>query len=844
MNKLKSLTPAKLAPYVAAIVLFLLLSIIYVNPVLQGKQLMQSDIVNWKGMAQEIIEFRENTGEEALWTNSIFGGMPAYQISVQWANNVSGFFHDVMTLWLPRPADMIFLYFIGFFIFLLLLKINPWIALAGAVGFALTSYNFIVIEAGHNSKAVAIGYMAPVMGAVIYTFRGYLLGGGLLFALFMALQLFANHFQITYYLGIIVVIYGLFELYRHIKEQRLTGFLQKLGVLVAALVVAIGVNIGNFWGTYTYTSETMRGGTELTIREEPVTEGLDKDYITNWSYGLEETFTLLVPNAKGGASGVLGENDRAMEGIDPNYQRIISQESHYWGSQPFTSGPVYAGAVVLFFFILALHYLKGPIKWSFLIAIILSVMLAWGKHFIPLTDFFIDYVPGYDKFRAVAMTLVIASMCIPALAFLGLYKIYKEPDKLSFKSAPFITAFSLTAGLSLLFYLLPRAFFSFISPMEAQGYADMAAREPQMEAQINEMLQQLKTARVAIFQADAIRSFFFATAAAIVTLLFANNKIGRPVFILLVVVLITIDMWPVNRRYLNDDDFEQQRRVERPFTLRTADQHILEDPDEFRVLDLTENTFNSTRASYYHHSIGGYHGAKMQRYQDLIDFHIEDEMMSLTQAMQEGSMAPIHRRLNDLNVLNMLNTRYIIYHPDNEPIHNPHALGNAWFVNNYRIVENADEEILELEEIDPAEEALIDKRFASQLEGVSLQTDPGASIDLVDYQPNELTYEYSANSEQLALFSEVYYPEGWEVYINGREAEHFRANYILRGMILPEGDHTIEFRFRPDSYYTGRYIALFFSIVLVTGIIAYALIQARKIFRDQQKDDQKKEAQS
>ncbi len=837
---IKEMHPGKWKPYVTAVIVFLLLTMVYVSPVLEGQRILQSDIVKWQGMAQEIQEHRAETGEEALWTNSMFGGMPAFQISVQWAHNIADFFHDVMTLWLPRPADMIFLYFAGFFVFLLMLKINPWVALAGAVGFAFSSYHFIIIEAGHNSKAVAIGYMAPVLGAIIYTFRGRFMAGGLLFAIFMGLQLYANHYQITYYLGIIVAFYGVFQLAEHYREKMLPAFLKKLGVLLIGLIIAIGINIGNFWGTYSYSSETMRGGTELTIREEPVTSGLDKDYITAWSYGIGETFSLLIPHVKGGATASLGTNEAAMEQVDPRFQQVVAQSNHYWGAQPFTSGPVYVGAVVLFLFFLALFYVKGPMKWTLLAATVLSVMLAWGKNFMPLTDLFIDYVPGYNKFRAVAMTLVIAELCIPALAFLGMYKLYQNPGSLSFRSRAFIVASSLTAGLALLFFVMPRLFFSFMTEAEANDLANLAAQDPAMSAQINEYIYNLEKARISIFRADAIRSFFFAAAAALVTLLFAYNKIWKGIFVMLVVILITIDMWPINRRYFNNDDFEPRRRVERPFTLRPADQYILEDDDIFRVLDISENTFNSSRTSYYHHSIGGYHGAKLQRYQDLIDFHIHAEMQNLQRLFNEGADDhQIAQALEDMTVLNMLNTRYVLYHPQTPPLKNPSARGNAWFVPDYKVVPNADAELLALNNLNIKEKAVVDQRFAEYLQETNIGYDPGANIRLVDYQPNQLIYEYTSNTQKLAVFSEIYYPDGWEVTIDGEDADHFRVNYILRAMVLPPGDSTIVFNFRPRPYYTGQYIALAFSAILVAGIIAYAVIQWKKLLK-RQKDERSK----
>ncbi len=820
----KELRAGKATPYLIAMIVFLVLTFAYVSPVLEGKRLLQPDIVNWQGMAKEITDFREHTGEEPLWTNSMFGGMPAFQISVRWANNIASFFHDAMTLWLPRPADMIFLYFAGFFLFLLMLNISPWLALVGAIAFTFSSYNFIILEAGHNSKAVAIGYMAPVLGSIIYTFRRNMLGGGLLFAIFMGLQLFANHYQITYYLGMVVVIYGLFELYEHMREKKTTLFLKRTGVLIAGLVIAIGINIGNFWGTYSYASETMRGGTELSTQAEATERGLSRDYITHWSYGIDETLTLLIPNAKGGATDMLGNNPTAMKAADPGFRGLLERENQYWGDQPFTSGPVYVGAVVLFFFFLSLFYVKGPLKWSLLIAIILSIMLSWGKNFMPLTDFFIDYIPGYNKFRAVSMTLVIAGMAIPLMAMLGIYKLLQNPGDLHFRSKSFLTALGLTSGVSLLLYLSPTTFLSFISNQEARGFAELTSQEPQLARQVDQFLYALGQARVAIFQADAIRSFLFAAAAGLFTLLFSYKKIGQGLFIALLALLITTDMWPVNRRYLNNDHFVQRRRAERPHPLRPADQHILQDQSVYRVLDLTESTFNSARTSYHHHSIGGYHGAKLQRYQDLIDHHLLNEIRQLQGILQRGThQDEIREQMQELNVHNMLNTRYIIYNPDAAPIRNPNAAGNAWLVNNYHMVRDADEEITALDTLDFRRGALIDQRFAHHLEGTSFSPDPTARISLTHYQPNELSYTYQSNSQQLAVFSEVFYPEGWSVSINGAPADHFRVNYILRGMVLPEGEHIITFSFRPASYDTGRYIALVFSMLLVAGIIAFLI---------------------
>ncbi len=790
-------------PYLIAIVVFLALTIAYVSPVLEGKQLLQPDIVNFAGMAQEIREFRAETGEEALWTNSMFGGMPAFQISVIYASNISRFFHNVMTLWLPRPADMIFLYFAGFFILLLLMRVNPWIAITGAIGFAFASYNFIILEAGHNSKAVAIGYMAPVLGAIIYTFRGNYVKGGLLFAIFMSLQLFANHYQITYYLLMIVVIYGLFQLYDSVKQKQIMDFFKPVGVLMIGLIIAIGVNIGNIWSTYSYAPHTMRGGTELTISDREASDGLSKEYITAWSYGIGETFSLMIPNVKGGGTGAIGENQRALDQVDPRLRSSIAQQNHYWGDQPFTSGPVYVGAIVIVFFALGLYLFKGSLKWALLIATILSIVLSWGKNFMPLTELFIDYVPWYDKFRAVSMTLVIAGLTIPFIAFKGLQKIFENPELVDIKDRRFLLAVGFTVGLTLLFYVAPKLFFGFISQQEMEWIAQSQA-DPQASAQVGLFADNLERARIAIFRSDAIRSFAFMALSLITVIGFARKKIGKPLFVVIITLLILVDMWAVNRRYLNNDDFKPRRVVENPIQPSQANLEIMRDPDpNFRVFNRAANTFNESATSYFHFSIGGYHGAKLQRYQELIDFHLTQD---------------------NRDVVNMLNTRYYIVPGENrqqQAMYNPGALGNAWFVDDFRIVENANEEIKALDNFTPKREAIIDKRFSQYVEGKTFVKDSDANIELTDYQPNKLKYNYSVGTEQLAVFSEIFYEDGWKSFVNGEPAPHFRVNYVLRAMILPPGENEVEFRFEPRSYYQGESIAFVFSVLLVLLGVGY-----------------------
>ena len=831
----------KLLPYIGSLLIFLILSIAYVSPVLEGKRLLQSDIVKFEGMAKEIKDFREETGKEALWTNSMFGGMPAFQISVRYSNNIAIYLHQIFTLGLPRPADMIFLYFAGFFIFLLVLKVNVWVAFAGALAFAFSSYHFIIIEAGHNSKALAIAYMAPVLAAIIHTFRGHFYSGGILFAVFLALQLYSNHLQITYYLLIIVIFYGIFELAEHIRHKKLPVFLKASGVLVVAAIIAIGVNIGNFWSTYSYAQHTMRGGTELTTDTRTNTSGLDPEYITQWSYGIEETLTLLIPNAKGGATSPLlydeliaaqqgspREQREAREVLDnysPAFINFIIENlqsgsyiNKYWGNQPFTSGPVYVGAVVMFLFVLALFFVKGPMKWGFLAAIVLSILLAWGKNLMWFTEFFINYVPGYNKFRAVSMTLVIAELCIPALAFLGLYKWYENPDLIKVKSKPFYWALGLTGGLLVILYLIPNAFLSFYSEPEKAVIRSID------DASVLMHFEQVEQIRIGIFRADALRSLSFVLLAAGVVALFSLKKIRKGVFVGLIAVLLVADMWPVNRRYFDDSSFVPRRQVENPYQPTRANLEILQDDElHFRVYNITLSSFNDASTSWFHSSIGGYHGAKLQRYQELIDFHIT-----------QGNM----------EILNMLNTRYFIVPGQNrQPTasFNEDALGNAWFVKEIEWAADADEEIEALYDFDPAVKAIIDVRFEDKIDPSQLRFDSLGQIELVHYQPNKLRYQYSARADQLAVFSEVYYPDGWKAYVNGEETDHFRVNYILRAMVLPAGqDIEVEFRFEPRSYYTGQKIAIVFSIIMVLSVLGFLYMKFRNGFQKKEvsADDQ------
>ena len=813
MMDLKSLK--QVLPYLAAILIFIVLSFAFMSPVLQGKKLKQHDITVFKGMSKEISDFRTKTGEEPLWTNGMFGGMPSYQISTLYPNNWVNKIDKVFKLGLPHPVNLMFLYFIGFFILLIVLEVDPWLAIIGSFAFAFSSYFIIILGAGHNSKAHAIAYMAPIVAGIILTYRGKYLLGGILTALFAALEITANHLQITYYLLFFILILVVSILIDHLKRKAFPNFIKASGVLLIAAILAVLPNITNLLVTSEYSAQSMRGTSELVKKGNIQTSGLDKDYATQWSYGISESLSLLFPNVKGGASGALAANENAMEHVDPRLKNAISQNriSSYWGDQPFMSGPTYAGAIIVFLFILGLFYLKGYLKWALVAGTIFSIVLAWGKNFMPVTEFFLDYVPLYNKFRAVSMILILAEFTIPILAILTLWKIIKEPKIIQTKKKEFLIAFGLSGGLLLIFYFLPNVFFNFLSQMEADQLSNNT------NPQVVEFVNNIEAARISIFKSDAIRSFMFILLIAIALYTYSLQKINKSILLIITAVLLLADMFTVNKRFINDENFERRSKVENPYTPSLADNSILADKSlDYRVLNLG-NPFNDGATSYFHKSIGGYHSAKLGRYQDLIDFRLQAEINQLTTVLQNPDGVDINNQLKSLDAINMLNTKYIIYNPEAAPIENPYANGNAWFVNKYELVENANEEMNRLATLDTKTIALVDKRFENQLHELSISYKPDNSIHLIDYQPNHLIYKTKTDSDQLAVFSEIYYDKGWNAYIDGELAPYFRSDYTLRAMVVPAGIHTIEFRFLPESYYFGEKIALLGSILLFISLI-------------------------
>jgi hypothetical protein len=798
-----------LIPYVVAVLLFLALSLVFLSPLLEGKVLRQDDTIRFKGMSKEIVDFREETGEEPLWTNSMFGGMPAYQISTKYNANLLQYVDRIFRLGLPHPADYVFLYMLGFFILMVVLGVNPWVSIIGAMAYGLSSYFLIILEAGHNSKAHAIGYMAPALAGIILAYRGKYFLGGVLTVLFLSLQIRAGHPQITYYLGLLVLVLGIVEFVNAVRTKKLVHFSKASGLLVLAAIIAVLTHITNLWATYEYGQYSIRGKSELTTEQENRTTGLDKDYATQWSYGVAETGTLIVPNFHGGASYTpLGTDSHLYKAlIDNNIsarqaEQAVAALPTYWGPQPFTSGPVYVGAIVVFLFMFGLFLIKGDLKWWLLAGTILSIMLAWGKNFMPLTEFFLEYFPGYNKFRAVAMTLVIAELAMPILAFIALNEAFRQKYKKEELLRALKLALYITGGFVLIFVLLPGLFFDFESYRDAQlrqSYPDW-------------FMQALIEDRKRLLRNDSIRSLLFILLSAGVIWALVKEKLKSSYAILLLAVFVLIDGWSVSKRYLSAEDFVSKSKMERPFPKTQADEIILKDSDpNFRVANFTVDPFADASTSYYHKSIGGYHGAKLRRYQELYDRWLKQNFQ--------------------IDVLNMLNARYIIQAgQENKPavVPNTQAFGNAWFVEDYLLVDNADEELETLGETNLKKVAVIDKRFKAQLEGYKPVLDSAAAIKLIEYKPNALKYQVNTSRDQLVVFSEIYYDKGWNAYVDGEKMPHFRANYVLRAMVVPAGKHLVEFRFEPRVYRVGERVSFASSLLVILLAVGYGVVEIRK----------------
>ena len=777
-------------PHILAIAVFLLITVIYFQPLFQGKKVYQGDIVNYTGMSQEIKDFRAETGEEALWTNRMFGGMPAYQISHQTPSNLTRFADKVFSFNFPRQAAFVLLAFVGFYILLITMGVSPALAIVGALGYGLSTYLFIIIEAGHNTKAHAMAYVAPVIAGVLLTYKGHILKGAALTSLFLALQFRANHVQISYYLLMMLIIFALFEFASAYKENRLKPFFKATLILVFAALLGIGANIEKLWSTYDYGKYSTRSQSELTIDgdQDNKTSGLNKDYATSWSYGIMETFNLMIPNFMGGASGSeLSKDSETYKVLKknrvPNVRNVIKRMPTYWGGQPFTSGPVYIGAIMCFLFVLGAFLVKGRLKWWLLTCTLLSFALAWGHNMMWLTDLFLDYVPGYNKFRTVSMILVIAEFSIPFLGFLAIKELVSDKlDKENFLSS-LKYAVGITGGLCLAFALVGPSMFSFSSAGDGQ-YPDF-------------LVSALEIDRASLLRSDSLRSLLFIILTATSIYLYHTKKLKLIAFAGVLGFLVLADMLPVNKRFLNSDDFVKAKKMDTPFQKTNVDAQILADTElNFRVYNTTERLDAGARTSYFHNNLGGYHGAKLKRYQELMDMQISR---------------------GNASVINMLNTKYIIRNGGDGNLvatQNPSRLGAAWLVNSTILVDNADDEMTQLSSFNPADEVLVDKRFSVEEQAF----DGSGSISLSAYKPNHLTYDVNSSEETFAVFSEVYYATGWNAYVDGELNDHYRVNYVLRGMPLPKGKYQVEFKFEPTSVAIGS------SIALVCSILIYLLI--------------------
>lgn len=830
----------KLLPDLIAILAFVLLSFAYFFPAdIENRILFQHDTAAGAGAGQEVKEYYEQTGERSRWTNSLFGGMPMYQIAPSYDSTKSlQWVQKAYQLFLPDYVCLTFMLMLGFYILLRVFGIPVWLAGLGGIMWAFSSYFFILISAGHIWKFITLAYVPPTIAGIVLAYRGKLLWGGILTALFVALQITSNHVQMSYYFFFVILFFVGAYFEKAWRTKTLPQFFKASAVLILAALVGIAANVSNLYHTYAYSKETMRGKSELVQTGDAAKQtssGLDRDYITQWSYGIDETLTLLVPNFKGGASAALSQSETAMSKANPMYSSLYGSLTQYFGTQPMTSGPVYVGAFVLFLFVLGCFIVKGPLKWALIGATFFSIVLSWGKNFMPLTDFFIDYVPLYNKFRAVSSILVIAEFTIPLLAIFALKRLLEEPEILKQEKKPLGISLLLTAGIALLLAVAPGSIGSgYVPAQEAQMLQNAVNQQMIPANELSGILANLGEMRAELVSSDALRSFIIIGIGCSLLWLYASGKLRSSLTIAGITILCLADMWGVNKRYLNDAQFVPHSIRTETFTKTNTDELILQDTSlDYRVLNFATSTFDDNNTSYWHKSVGGYHPAKLRRYQEMIEHHISPEMQAAYKAIATAGGEMDSVDANKFRVLNMLNTKYFIFPAGQQrqtvPILNPHAYGNAWFVNKVQYVNNANEEIDALDSIIPTETAVVDARFKDVLKGTTESyKDSLSSIRLTSYAPNRLTYETNNAQDGIAVFSEIYYPDGWHVTIDGQPAELARADYILRTMYVPAGQHTIEMRFDPTSLHVTEGIAYGALALLVIGIIVAVLIAKRK----------------
>ena len=826
----------KFLPDVVVIAVFAIISFAYFFvPITQGKILYQHDASAGVGAAQEMTEYQNRTGETTRWTNSIFGGMPTYQMSPSYQSTdglsqVMNAYH----LWLPDNVWFLFAYLLGFYILLRAFDFRQSLAALGSVMWAFSSYFLIIIAAGHLWKVMALAYLPPMIAGVVLAYRGRYLSGFIVTALFTAFEIKANHVQMTYYYLFIILFMVIGYLVKSIREKQLAVFLKATGVLAAAALIGIAINLSSLYHTWQYQKESMRGKSELVKKDaaNQTSSGLDRDYITQWSYGIDETLTLLVPDAKGGASVPLSKNATAMAKADPQIQSMIPQLydafPQYFGTQPGTSGPVYVGAFVLFLFILGLFIVKGPMKWALLAATVLSVLLAWGHNFMGFTNFFLDYIPMYAKFRTVASILVIAEFTIPLLAALALKKIVDEPDVLSKQMKFAYISLALTAGVAALIALFPDMMGPFVSEQERQMIGSIQGMDGGTARTI---LANISDMRAAMVSSDAWRSVIIILIGFALLFAYKLKKLRADYMIAALLVLCLVDMWQVDKRYLNDEMFVPKSERDMPQQPTATDIEINKDKSlDYRVLNFASNTFNENETSYFHKSIGGYHPAKLRRYQEMIDAYIVPEMQKAMQAIaaKGGNMQQVDG-VKLFPVLNMLNTKYFILPLQGgatAPLQNPYAQGNGWFVNKLTYVNDANAEYAEVGKIDVRHEAVADKQFEAVL-GQAKANDSTATVKLDKYEPNNLQYTVNSKNGGVVVFSEIYYP-GWKATVDGQSVELGRVNYILRAVNVKPGKHIVVLDFHPTSISTTETIAYISIVILLLAIAGAGYMEWKK----------------
>lgn len=828
-----------LLPHIIAVVAFLFITMAYFSPMLQGKVLSQHDVTQYQGSAKEISDYYYNEGKTSAWTGSMFSGMPAYQIGVHGGSpNFLDYLEAPVKALGNTTAGPVFAGMLMAYILFCLMGFSPAVAILGAVAYSLSSYNIVILNAGHVTKAWALAYMPLIVAGFMSLFKNKILLGSVLVGLGLALQIKSNHLQVTYYTGLLSVILFITYAVEVLSKKNYKSFLMSCGAMIIAVALAVLANLGNIYGNMEMARESTRGKSELTSpksESEKQSTGLDKDYAFGWSYGKAETFTFLVPNLYGGESKPYDKDAQSIKvltqkvqsgEIPAEFANQVSRIPQYWGDQPFTQGTVYLGAIVCFLFLLGMIIIRSNVKWGLLVATIFFILLAWGKNLEWFNDWFFYHFPLYSKFRAVSTALVVPALTIVMVAVWGIKEFFSgEIDKKKLKKALYISL-GVVGGLCLILWIAPGAFFNFTSGADAQWKAQVP------EWYYNALL----TDRQDLMSSDALRSLVFVLLGGAILCFFLRTKVDTKKMTIYgslgLAVLVLIDLWGIDKRYLNENNFVAKSTYKtETFSPSVADQAILKDQHpSYRVLNLN-NPFAETTTSYYHKSIGGYHAAKLKRYQELIDNRLDGEVNQIIGTFSSQNIDTIMASFNKTKALNMLNAKYVIYHPEQPPLVNPNAMGNAWFVNEYKLVNNADEEIAAINTLDPHTTAVVDKRFESELSGLKITPDSTATIELVSYKPDALTYKTKAVSEQLAVLSEIYFSNGWQAYVDGKEVSHFRADWTLRAMRVPAGEHEIVFKFEPQGYYNSRHVATASSAVLVfllIGIIIRPFVLKRK----------------